>query len=249
LLLEQVEQLRPEHVHAEEAQVEARAQPRHDQLLLGDRRRGLLEDRVDLVERALAADEPSAHRAVGRELALARGLHGGDRRVLRHGHVHELARATRRAVRDVQVIADQVEERVIADEVAAAEHRVAVAARLRLRHEPHPGAERTAGLAVRGLVARADDDAELLDPGAGGLLEDDAERGLVSPSWSTSVCSGSDRWEGLAAVTSALRMGMWGAGTDGVDSTAGLRSRPRADSTAQGLVDDTTNPIERSIGL
>ncbi len=60
-------------------------------------------------------------------------LHGDDRRLLRLELRHHLRQDRRRA--DHQVVGQQHGERVVADDVAAAQHRVAEAERLRLAHE------------------------------------------------------------------------------------------------------------------
>src|SRR5690606_11949539 len=72
LLIEQREDLRLEHVHAEEAEIETCARAWHDELLFGDRGRGFFEHGFDLIQRPRAADAPAADRAKRRELALAR---------------------------------------------------------------------------------------------------------------------------------------------------------------------------------
>ena len=106
-------------------------------MLFGDGGRRFLQDGVDLVERAGAADEFTADGTVGGEVALARGLHGGHGGVFGVGDRDELAGATGGAVGDVEVITDEVKERLVAHEVAAAENGVAVAARGGLGDETH----------------------------------------------------------------------------------------------------------------
>ena len=165
-------------MHAEEAQVVARPQPRHQQLLFGHRRRGFFQHGLDLVERAFAAHEPAADRAIGRQEALVRRLHGGDRRVLGLRHADELAGAADRAVRHMQMVAHQVKKGLSADEFASAQHGVAVTARIALHNEAHPVAQRPAGAGIGGLVARADDHANSSTPASGGFLEDDLQGGL-----------------------------------------------------------------------
>ena len=147
-------------------------------MLLGDGRRGFFQYGIDLIKRSVAADEFTADGAVRGELALAGGLDGGDGGIFGDGNIDQLAGTTGSAVRDVEVIADEVKKRLVAHEFTTAENGVAVAARGGLRDETHAGAERAAGLGVGRLVAWADDDAKFLDPGPSGFLENDLEGGL-----------------------------------------------------------------------
>jgi hypothetical protein len=178
LFFEQGKNFSAEHVEAEEAQIETGAQTRDDQLLLGDGRRGFFENGFDLVNRLLSAHQPSADRAVGRELAFAGGLDGGDRGVFGGGDLKELSGATLLALSNVQVIADEMQKRFVADELAPAEDRVSVTAGRGLRNEANLGAERSACIRVGVLIARTDNDRELLDAGAGGFFEYDLEGGF-----------------------------------------------------------------------
>ena len=137
VFVEDREEVGAEDVETEEAEVKPGPQAGYDELLFGGGGRGLFEDGVDLVERAVAADEFAADGTVGGELALAGRLDGGDGGVLGDGDVDELAGAARGAVGDVEVIADEVKERLVAHEVATAEDGVAVAARGGLGDETH----------------------------------------------------------------------------------------------------------------
>lgn len=76
------------------------------------------------------------------------------------------------------MVADEVEKRLIADEVATAEDGVTIAARSGPGDEPHAGPQRAAGLGVGGFITGAHDDAELFDAGTGSLLEDELEGGF-----------------------------------------------------------------------
>jgi hypothetical protein len=165
-------------VQSKETQIEARAQSRHDQLLFGHRWSGFLENRIDLIERPVAADKPAANGSVGREEALPSGLDGRHRCALGDGNVDQLARAAGRAMGHVQVIADQMEKRLVAHELAAAQDGVAVSTGVGLRHETDAAAKCPTGVGVRGLVTRADDDTELFDTRPFGLLQDHLQGGL-----------------------------------------------------------------------
>src|ERR1043166_3111686 len=76
------------------------------------------------------------------------------------------------------MIAHEVEKGFLADKVSAAEYGVTVSSRLILHDEPHARAQSTAGLGIPRLVAGTHHDAELIDAGAGRLLEHDLKGGL-----------------------------------------------------------------------
>jgi hypothetical protein len=75
------------------------------------------------------------------------------------------------------MIADEVQERLVADVVASAPQGVPVAARLMLRDETQHIAMLGNGLRVQLLVAGRDDDADLLDARAEDLPNEDGEDG------------------------------------------------------------------------
>ena len=72
-----------------------------------------------------------------------------------------------------------MEERVVADEVAGAMDGVAVAERLGLTDEADFAGLESGGLGVGGFVARAYDDADLLDSGGDGLFDEDSQDGFL----------------------------------------------------------------------
>ena len=76
------------------------------------------------------------------------------------------------------MVADEVEERLVADEFTSAKDGMTIAASGGLGDEADARTQGAAGLGVSGFVAGADDDAELLDPGAGGFLEHDLKGGF-----------------------------------------------------------------------
>jgi hypothetical protein len=146
-------------------------------------------------------------------------LDRGDGGVFGGRDVDELTRATRGALRDVQVIADEMEERLIPDELAAAKNGVTVARGGFLGDEPHAWTERPAGFGVRRFVAGADDHAKFLDAGAGGLLEHDLERGLR---FALLVDEGLQRERALAGVGSGDERFANGHGGEKVESLPGV---------------------------
>ena len=79
------------------------------------------------------------------------------------------------------MIADQVQERVLADEVAGAQNGVAVAQRFGLRDEAEAAGMVARHARVGDLVAGRNDDGDLFDAGAQGFFDDDAEDGLFDP--------------------------------------------------------------------
>ena len=83
-----------EDVHAEEAKVVASAQARNVELLLGFRGSRFFEDGFNLIELLRGINELTADRAVERQLALMRGLHGGDGAILSARDFHKLLRAS-----------------------------------------------------------------------------------------------------------------------------------------------------------
>ena len=82
------------------------------------------------------------------------------------------------AAADVEVVADQVQEGLAADELAGAVDGVAIAERLGLRDERQAAGVLAGGVGVGGLVARADHDADFLDAGAQHFFDDDGEDGF-----------------------------------------------------------------------
>jgi hypothetical protein len=77
------------------------------------------------------------------------------------------------------MVADQVQERLVADEVAGTVQRVAVAAGLVLGGEADPQTRPCGGGGVALVVGGVGDDRHILDPGALCLGQDDRQRGLL----------------------------------------------------------------------
>ena len=117
-----------QHVHAEVAQVVPRPEARYDEGLLGLGGGGLFEDSFDFIEPGLLGHAPAAHRAVEGQLAFARGLDGGDGALVGRGGAHELFGTACLAAGHVEVIANEVEERITGDEAGRSQDRVAIAA-------------------------------------------------------------------------------------------------------------------------
>ena len=156
----------------------AGAQAGNDEPLLGFRGRGLLDHFIDLEQTLASGDEPSADRTVEGQLALVRRLHGGDAAILRSGGFDELLGAPLLRAAEVEMIADEEQERILAHELPAAMHRVTVAERRGLFDELDALGVRAGGRGVGGLIAGADDGANLLHARLEDFLDDDLERGL-----------------------------------------------------------------------
>jgi hypothetical protein len=129
---------RGQDVHAEEAEILAVAKARDDQALFRFRGGWFFKDLGDFIEPLLAVHAPPAHRAVVGEFALMRALDGGDGASMGGGDVHELPGAGRAGGAHVKVIAHKEKERVIADEGARGEDRVAEPPRVLLFNERQP---------------------------------------------------------------------------------------------------------------
>ena len=79
------------------------------------------------------------------------------------------------------MIAHQVHEGAIADELRRPVQRLAVASRFGLFDESQQPRIIARRLDIRLLIAGADDDTNLLDTGGGHLLDDDLQRRLLHP--------------------------------------------------------------------
>jgi hypothetical protein len=165
-------------VESEETKIEAGPQTGNDELLLRDGRRGLFEDGFDLINRFLASDQATSDRTIRGDLTFAGWLNRGHRGILRGSDVEQLTRTTLQALGDVKVIAHEMEKRFVADEVAAAEHRVTIAFGRGLGDESDAWTKGAARVGESGLVAWTNDHAELFDAGTGRFFENDLKRSL-----------------------------------------------------------------------
>ena len=109
-----------EHVHAEQAEIVSRPASPAPAAAVRPRWGWAFPARVDHVQIRAAGHAPPAHRAVIRQHALARGLHGGHRTLLAAGpSPTNWQGAPPRLAADIQVIAHQVHEGLVAHEVRA----------------------------------------------------------------------------------------------------------------------------------
>ena len=176
-----------------------RAKARDLEAKLGEGRVGLLDDLVDDVHVGAVVEPLAGQGPVLVDQVLAGRLHGRDRALLGGRQVDQLPRTAPRLARDIEVVAQQQQERLAADEVPGAPDGVAVPVGLGLDGEPQPALEldQPPGLllgpvdppegrpevlgivaempAIIGLVPRCADDADLLDPALHRLFGDDLE--------------------------------------------------------------------------
>ena len=103
-------------MHAEEAEVMPRADAGYLEPELGQSRVRLLDDLVDGVDVGPVREPLAGEGAVLMDQMLAGRLHPRDRALLGCGEVEQLPGAAPRLARDVEVIAQQQEERLLGDE-------------------------------------------------------------------------------------------------------------------------------------
>ena len=123
----------------------------------------------------------AAHAPIVGEQALAGRLHGRYGAILGLGHSHQRFGAALLVRTNIQVVAHQMQERVLPDEVPGAVDRVRVAAWLGLMDKPNSSGVIANHLLEGDLVTRTDNDANLLHVRAQNLFEDDAQDGLLNP--------------------------------------------------------------------
>ena len=165
-------------MHAKEAEVVTGAEAGDVQVLFGFGGGGLFADLVHLINAAVRARESATDRSVVGEFAFVGGLNRRDGTVFGAGDFDELLGAGFGSVLDVEVVADQEQERLRSREFAAAQHGVAVAARRILGDEVEPAGQIARSQAIGGFIARPDDEADLLDAGPQDFLGENAEGGF-----------------------------------------------------------------------
>jgi len=124
-----------EYVHAVEAEVLTTAEPGNDEALFGFSGRGLFENGVDAIEAGFSRHRLAAYGAEVGEEILARDLHGGDGASGGSGGVDEAFGGAAGFRADVDVVADEVKEGLVANEVARTEDGVSVTAGIALGNE------------------------------------------------------------------------------------------------------------------
>jgi hypothetical protein len=78
------------------------------------------------------------------------------------------------------MVPDQVQERLVANELSRAVDSVAVPSRALLRNEPHGACQASGGLCVSSLIAGPHHDTNFPNVRGEGLLDEDAENGLFN---------------------------------------------------------------------
>jgi len=144
---------RSENVHPEEAEIVTGAQPWDVELLLRFSGCGLFEHRFDLIQALRRIHELAADRAVVGQLAFMRGLHGGDGAVFRPGNLHELLGAAFLRGAQVEMVANEEEERIVPAKGGGAVDGVRVAQRGGLFDERESAGVRPRGGPVGDLIA------------------------------------------------------------------------------------------------
>jgi hypothetical protein len=145
------------------------------QALFGFSGGGFLDDGVDAVEVRAAGEALTAGRAVMRQEIFTGGLYSGDGAGMGFGDLNQLLGAAFCGAANIKVVADQMEEGVVAYEIARAEDGVPIAEGLGLGNEAEASGVVARDARVRRFVAGADYDGDLFDAGAQGFFDDDAE--------------------------------------------------------------------------
>ena len=154
----------------------------------------------------MARQPPGSDRAVVRQLAFVRGLHRRHRAGFRRGDINQLPGARFLAAGNIEVVANQKQERLLPGKRMGAEHRVAIAQRRGLLDELNAIDVRSGGGGKRtlspGAITRPISSMPACRTSSSRMVRAD----LDWPSRSTSDCSGRRRWSRPAAVMTALRI-------------------------------------------
>jgi hypothetical protein len=78
------------------------------------------------------------------------------------------------------MVPDQVQERLVSNELSRAVNGVPVSSRALLWNEPHGACEASGGLCVSGLIAGPHHDTNFPNVGGERLLDEDSENGLFN---------------------------------------------------------------------
>lgn len=175
---EDMEDGRGEDVHAEEAEVMGGAQTGDKEALLGFGGGGFFNDLGDVVEVGMAGEALTADGAVEGQFAFVGALDGGHGAAMGGGGIDELPGAALFGGGDVEVIADEEEEGIIAGEGTCGEDGMAEAAGIGLFDELEAISMRAGGRAERLLIAGGDHHGDVIDTGGEGFLDDNGEGGF-----------------------------------------------------------------------
>ena len=172
-----------EDVHAEEAEVVARAEAGDNQFLLGNGGRRFLDHVGDVVESLASAHWRGCDGAVKGELALVCRLYGGNRPIGLGRDVEELAEAGFGGEGEIEVIAHHEEEGIIAGEIPGAEDGVPISPRLGLLDESDLIEVSGNGGGEVSFGAGGDDDGGRLDPAREDLIEEKSGDRFILAGW------------------------------------------------------------------
>jgi len=111
----------------------------------------------------------------------ARGLHGRNSRIRRFRRLDQLLRAASRFAADVKVVADQVQERLVAGERRRSKQGFPIAAWFGLLDEGEHSRIVAGGLGIRPFAAGTDDHADPFDSGGNDFFDKDLQCRLLDP--------------------------------------------------------------------
>ena len=153
-------------MHAEETEIKAVSLARYHQRLLGLRRRRLLQDLRHFEQRLVLRlrDRSATDGTKETQLALVRRLDGRHAAGLPLGDGNQLGGTTFGTIADVQVIADQMQKRLLAHKRSRTQNGIAVPQRLGLFEESQPRGLGPGRRQVPLLLAGSDHQANVVDP-------------------------------------------------------------------------------------
>ncbi len=175
---EQIKNRRGQDVHAKKAQVISGTQSRNNQSLFRLGWSRFFKYIHHFEETRVATDQPASDRSKVGKLAFVSGLDCGDNTLMSFGDFDELTGATSLLTAHVDVISDQKQEWVSANEIPPARHRVGVPPRLSLFDKVETPRMNTGCSRIGGLIAGVNHDADLIDPSRQRLFNDDGKGGL-----------------------------------------------------------------------
>ena len=161
-------------MHPEEAKIMARPQSWDNQALLGLGRGRFFNHCFDPIEIRPARYPPPSHCPKMGEQTLPSRLYCRNGAGLGRGNLDQLLGAALRGPADIKMIADQVEERVLADKSFGAVEGVAIAQRFRLADKMEPAGMIACDTGVSRLIPWSDHQTNIFDVGLEDLFKQEA---------------------------------------------------------------------------
>src|SRR5262249_13228504 len=124
----------------------------------------LFDELRNLVEPFPASYQAAAYGAIVGKFAFVGGLNGRNRAIFSGGDLDQLLSGALFATADIEMIADQKEERFAANKLTRAVNRISISAWLGLLDELQVRALASGGGGVGGLIARTDNHTNIFDP-------------------------------------------------------------------------------------